>query len=137
MRIGFFLYKAFRLLFGMFLVLFSTYNVIGYSEFLNRVDQFFNNVRVFDIEFIETLAPLVPFVEFVIGMFLTLGIFTRKVLIATIILFTFLIVFLLDANYWYCACAHFILWTIAIILLKMNHYDRNSMSYNKDSYQII
>ncbi len=137
MKIRIFLYHITRVVFGVLLVLCSTYNVIRYSEFLERLDLYFGNATVFDIGFIEALAPLVPFEEFVIGMFLALGIFTRKSLITVIILFAFFTLFLIDADCWFFAFIHLVFCGIAMLLLKNDNYDMNSINYNKDSYQII
>jgi hypothetical protein len=137
MKIRIFLYHITRVVFGVLLVLCSTYNVIRYSEFLERLDLYFGNATVFDIGFIEALAPLVPFEEFVIGMFLALGIFTRKSLIVVIILFAFFTLFLVDADCLLFAFIHLVFCGIAMLLLKNDNYDMNSINYNKDSYQII
>ncbi|WP_206604249.1 hypothetical protein [Aquimarina sediminis] len=104
---------------------------------MDRLDVYFGSAKVFNIELIEALAPLVPFEEFVIGMFLILGIFTKEVLIATITLFTFFMLFFLDVNYWFLASIYCILSFVAIVLLKNSHYDINSMSYNKEPYRVI
>ncbi|TSE03834.1 MULTISPECIES: hypothetical protein [Aquimarina] len=132
-----FIYHVIRVAFGMFLVLYSIYNVIKYSEFLERLDRYFSNVTVFDTTIIESLAPLVPFEEFIIGFFITLGIFTRKALMAAIILFGFFALFLLDANYINCATVHLLFSLLAILLLKKDNYDLNTVNFDKDSHQII
>ncbi len=137
MKIRIYLYHLTRVVFGVLLVLSGTYNVIRYSEFLERLDIYFGNVTVFNIAFIETLAPLVPFEEFVIGMFLILGIFIRKALITVIILFTFFTLFLVDADCLLFAFAHLVFCGIAIVLLKKDNYDMNSINYDEDSYQVI
>ncbi|WP_160112153.1 DoxX family membrane protein [Aquimarina sp. AU58] len=137
MKTRIYLYHLTRVIFGALLVLYGTYNVIRYSEFLERLDIYFGNVTVFNIGFIEALAPLVPFEEFLIGLFLVLGVFTRKTLIVTSILFAFFTLFLWDANSSYRAGAHLISFLITIVLIIGNTYDRNTIRYHKDSYQII
>ncbi len=137
MKIRIYLYHLTRVIFGALLVLYGTYNVIRYSEFLERLDIYFGNATVFNISFVEALAPLVPFEEFVIGMFLILKIFVRKALITIIILFTFFTLFLVDADCLILALIHLVFCGIAIVLLKNGKYDLNAISYDKDSYQVI
>ncbi len=137
MKIRIYLYHLIRVVFGGLLVLYGTYNVIKYSEFLERLEAYFSNATVFNIAFIEALAPLVPFEEFVIGMFLILKIFVRKTLIAIIILFTFFTLFMVDADCLTLALIHLFFCGIAIVLLKNDKYDLNSINYDKDSYQVI
>ncbi len=131
------LYVITRVTFGMLLVLYSVYNVIKYSGFLERLDKYFSTATIFDIAAVEALAPLVPFEEFLIGFFLVMGLFTRKILIAATILFGFFTIFLFDAGHIYCALLHSILLIVSIILLKKNNYDMDSLNYSRDSYQVI
>ena len=137
MRIIFFIYRVTRILFGMFLILTSIYNIIKYSGFLDRLDQYFNNVRVFDIVFLEAIALLVPFEEFVIGMFLVMGIFIRKVLIASIMLFFFFTLFLIDADYWNRAFVYMLFCLVAIVLLIKDNQDSNEGTFNKKTYLVV
>ncbi|PKV49947.1 hypothetical protein ATE84_1993 [Aquimarina sp. MAR_2010_214] len=137
MKIRIYLYHFIRVTFGVLLVSYGTYNVIWYSEFLERLDIYFESATILDISFIEALAPLVPFEDFVIGMFLILGIFTRKTLITIIILFTFFTLFLVDADCLFFAFIHLALGGIAMLLLKKDNHDLNSISHDKDIYQII
>lgn len=131
MRIRFFMYRVTRILFGIFLILTSIYNVIKYPFFLDRLDQYFNNARVFDTVFLETMAPLVPFEEFAIGMFLFMGIFIRKVLITSMVLFFFFALFLMDADYWDRAFLHLLFCMVAIVLLMKDNQDSNPALLNK------
>ncbi len=133
MKIKIYLYSFLRISFGMLLVLHSIYNAIKYSGFLDRLDQYFNKVSIFDNTVLEALAPLVPFEEFVIGFFLILGMFTKKALKVATFLFAFFTLFLLDADYLYCAGIHLILCLTSIFLLKKNNYDLSSI----DSYRIV
>ncbi len=131
------LYPVLRVLFGSFLVLTSVYDVIKYSGFLTRLDTYFEEVSVFNLELLEAFAPLVPFEKFVIGFFMVLGMFKKEVLKASLILFGFFTLFLLDASYQYCALIHFGFFIISFILLKKDNYDFNSLDYKKDSYRVI
>lgn len=137
MRLRFFIYRATRILFGILLILNSIYNIIKYSGFLDRLDQYFNNTKVFDTVFLEAIAPLVPFEEFVIGMFLVMGIFIRRVLITTTLLFFFFALFLIDADYWDRAFVYLLFCMIAIVLLMKDRQDSNSRFFNKKSYVVI
>ncbi len=130
-------YTTIRILFGLFLVLISVYDAIKYSGFLGRLDTYFESVSIFDFEFLKATAPLVPFEKFVIGFFMMLGMFTKKVLAMALVLFGFFSLFLLDASYPYCALIHFGFFLVSFFLLKNNHYDLHSGRYNKDSFQII
>ncbi|MEW7291181.1 MauE/DoxX family redox-associated membrane protein [Aquimarina sp. 2304DJ70-9] len=132
MKFKIYLYSITRVSFGMVLMLHSIYNAIKYSGFLDRLDRYFNRVTIFDNDIIEAMAPLVPFEEFVIGFFLILGMFTKKALMVSTVLFAFFTLFLLDANFWYCAGIHLFLCMISVILLRKNDYDLNSV----ESYRI-
>ncbi|MBQ4822846.1 hypothetical protein [Aquimarina sp. MMG016] len=136
MKLRIYLYYIIRVSFGMFLVLGSIYNVIKFSGFLERLDGYFSAVTIFDVGFIESLAPLVPFEEFVIGLCLALGVFTKRVLIVAIVLFTFFSLFLLDAGKVDCAIIHLFFSIISFILLKKDNYDLTSFQYSKDFYSV-
>ncbi|MCK8522650.1 hypothetical protein M0D21_13785 [Aquimarina sp. D1M17] len=136
MKFKIYLYHFIRISFGMLLVLYSVYNVIKYSGFLSRLDQYFNSASVFDVWIIEALAPLVPFEEFIIGFFLVLGMFTRKVLVVSTFLLAFFTLFLFDAGYTNCALIHLVLCTVSIILLKKDNYNINSFHYD-NTYKTI
>ncbi len=127
MNFKIYLYSLVRVTLGVLLVSYSLFNAIKYSVFLERLDGYFSKVSVFDIDFIEALAPLVPFEEFVIGFFLILGMFTRKVLIISILLFAFFTLFLLDADHFDLAFLHLFLCLIAILLLNKNKYDLDAV----------
>ncbi len=137
MKIKIYLYQISRILFGIFLVLYSVYNVIRYAGFLDRLDLYFSAVSVFDFAAVEALAPLVPFEEFLIGFFLILGMFTRKVLIASAVLFAFFTVFLFDANHNTCALIHLFFFLVSMILLKKDNYDLITPGYNVQACHII
>ncbi len=137
MRIGFFLYHITKVLFGIILIVCGTYNVIKYSDFLNRLDTYFDTTTVFGFGLLEELAPLVPFGEFGIGMFLTLGIFTRKALLTSSVFFGFCSLFFLDSGYLPLALIHLFLCILAIILLRKKKYDLSSIRYDKDSYGVM
>ncbi len=133
MKFKIYLYSIARVSFGIILVLSSIYNAVKYSGFLDRLDRYFSQVTIFDSNIIEAMAPLVPFEEFVIGFFLILGMFTKKALIASTVLFAFFTLFLLDANYWFCAGIHLFLCIVSIVLLRKNNYDVNSI----ESYRVF
>ncbi len=137
MKFKVYLYNIIRISFGMLLVLNGTYNVIRYSGFLDRLDGYFNTVSIFDLILLESLAPLVPFEEFVIGFFLALGMFKKKTLIASMVLFGFFTVFLFDAGHNYCALIHLSFCIISMVLFKNDNYDWNSREFTRNSYQII
>lgn len=119
------------------MVLTSMYHVIKYSDFLDRLNVYFDAVSVFDTNIIEALAPLVPFEKFTIGCFLALDISRRNILKAAIILFGFFTLFLIDASQWYCAGIHFGFFMISMILLQMDNHSYKSTKFSKDSYQIV
>ncbi|MBQ4805713.1 DoxX family membrane protein [Aquimarina sp. MMG015] len=137
MKFRVYLYAVVRILFGGFLALHSAYNVIIYSEFLNEVDTYFTKTTVFKYDLVEALAPLVPFEEFVLGLFLILGYFTRKVLICASILFLFLALFLLDVNSIGLSILHIGLFILTLILWKKDNYNLKSMDYSRDMYLMI
>lgn len=128
-----YLYRIIRISFGVLLVLNSMYNAIKYPNFLNRLDNYFDQVTVFKYDIIETFAPLVPFEEFVIGFFLILGMFLKKVLKASTLLFAFFTLFLFDANNIYCALTYLMLFIVSVVLLRKNNYDLSSV----DSYKVL
>ncbi|WP_299439622.1 DoxX family membrane protein [uncultured Aquimarina sp.] len=137
MKFRIYLYTLVRVLFGIFLALHSTYNVFFYSEFLQKIDAYFTKATLFNYNFIEALAPLVPFEEFIVGMFLTLGFFTRKVLMGAALLFLFLAFFLLDANSLELALVHLVFFFIILILWHKENYNLKSMDYLRNSYLVI
>ncbi len=127
-----------RVTLGISLVVYSVYNVVKYANFLNKLDSYFDVVTIFDLSMIEALAPLIPFEEFLIGVFLVMGLFKREVLIVSSILFAFFTAFLLDASHFYCALIYSVLTLLTIILLKNNKYDvNNTTSYPKGYYPIV
>ncbi|GAA4274397.1 hypothetical protein U6A24_15605 [Aquimarina gracilis] len=137
MKFGPYLYPILRILFGAFLVLTSIYDAIRYSGFLNRLDRYFERVSIFDLEFLEAFAPLVPFEKFVIGFFMILGMFKKKVLKISLGLFGFFTLFLLDASYQYCALIHFGFFITSLILLKNDNDNLSSFDHKKNFYQAI
>ncbi|WP_108803516.1 DoxX family membrane protein [Aquimarina sp. Aq107] len=137
MRFRVYLYTVVRILFGAFLTVHSTYNVIVYSEFLNEIDTYFTRITIFKYDLVEALAPLVPFEEFVLGMFLILGYFTRNTLISASILFLFLSFFLLDANSIELSILHLGFFILTLILWKKDNYNLKSMDYSRDMYLMI
>ncbi|WP_109300551.1 hypothetical protein [Aquimarina sp. AU474] len=137
MKFKIYLYQISRISLGIFLVLYSVYTVIKYSGFLDRLDVYFNAVSVFDIGIVEALAPLVPFEEFLIGFFLIFGLFTRKILIASSVLFGFLTLFLFDAHSYSCALIHLFFFFVSIILLKKDNYNLSTPNYKVQACRII
>lgn len=126
-----------RVLFGLYLVVHSAYNVFIYSEFLKEINDYFKHTEWFTHPLIESLAPLVPFEEYILGMFLILGIFIKEVLRCALLLFSFISLFLLDANFPFLAIIHVMFFVMSIILLKNNNYNIKSMDYNRDLYNSI
>ncbi|WP_299257200.1 hypothetical protein [uncultured Aquimarina sp.] len=137
MKFRIYLYTAVRILFGVFLVLHSTYNVIFYSEFLQKIDVYFSETTIFNYTLIEAFAPLVPFEEFMLGLFLVLGFFTRRVLIGAALLFSFLTFFLLDANSLKLSLIHLGFFFITLVLLRKDNYNLKSLDYSRDSFLMI
>jgi len=137
MKFRIYLYTAIRILFGVFLALHSVYNVFFYSDFLQKIDVHFTKATLFNYNLVETLAPLVPFEEFIVGMFLALGFFTRKVLKGAALLFLFLAFFLLDANSLELALVHLVCFFVVLMLWHKENYNLKSMDYLRDSYLII
>ncbi|GAA0733321.1 hypothetical protein GCM10009430_47400 [Aquimarina litoralis] len=137
MKFKVYLYTISRVLFGLYLVVHSVYNVFIYSEFLKEINAYFEYTEWFTHPLIESLAPLVPFEEFILGMFLVLGIFTKEVLICALLLFSFISLFLLDANFPFLAIMHAMFFVISLILLQHKNYNIKSMDYNRDLYNSI
>ncbi|MDY8137885.1 DoxX family membrane protein [Aquimarina sp. 2201CG5-10] len=137
MKFRIYFYTMIRVLFGTYLVAYGAYNVFRYPVFLDRLEKYFTYTSVFDLGIVELLAPLVPFETFIIGLFIAMGIFTRKILIASICLFAFLTVFLLDANADQLALVHFLFLIISVILLAKDNYNLNSVDYSRDSYMLL
>ncbi len=136
MKLKIYLYHFTRIAFGAFLVVYSTYNVIRYSGYLDRLDGYFVSVSLFDNKVLEALAPLVPFEEFVIGFFLVLGMFTKHVLKISVVLFAFFTLFLWDAGRESCAFIHLLCCLVSLVLLKKDNYDLRSKDYTEDFYRL-
>lgn len=134
MKFKIYFYRTLRVSLGVLLTSYSVYNTIEYNRFLERLDVYFGQATVFNISVIELLAPLVPFEEFVIGLFLTLGMSTKKVLQVLILLFGFFTLFLFDAGHWHCATIHFLILFVSLLLLLKNDYDVNSNHFYSRLY---
>ncbi|KAA1242820.1 DoxX family membrane protein [Aquimarina sp. RZ0] len=128
------LYTTIRVVFGLFLVLHGVCNAVLYSDFLNRIDAYFTKAKIFDIELIEALAPLVPFEEFVIGLFLVLGFFIKRALIAAILLFTFIVLFLLDVDSIELAILHIGFFFVALLLWRKDSCSIDGLNYSRDLF---
>jgi len=133
MRLRIYLYTAVRILFGTFLVLHSTYDVLLYADFLQQIDAYLLEITVFNLEFIEILTPLAPFGEFILGLFLVLGYFAKQTFIVATLLFCFLGLFLLDAKASELALLHFSFMILTLVLWRKDHYNIKSMDYSKES----
>ncbi|MFD2561705.1 hypothetical protein [Aquimarina rubra] len=137
MKLRVYLYTTVRILFGVFLVLHSMYNVILYADFLQGLEMYFTKTTLFDYEFVKTFAPLVPFEEFTIGLFLIIGFSTRRVLMGAALLFSFLVFFLLDANSINLSLIHLVFFLISFILWKKEHYNLKSMDYSRGVHVMV
>ncbi|WP_062053405.1 hypothetical protein [Aquimarina longa] len=126
MRIRTVLYRVTRVLLGVFLSLLGVYSVYKYLILIERMNIYFGDNDSFGIDFVKVFVSLIPFGKFTGGLFLTFGIFTRKVLIIVIGGFFVSIVFLWYENYLIYALISLILCGIAILLLKSNNYDKDS-----------
>ncbi|MBW1298807.1 MauE/DoxX family redox-associated membrane protein [Aquimarina litoralis] len=137
MKFKVYLYTAIRGLLGVFLTLHAIYNVLIYTDFLVEIEMYFKTSELFNYDFIEALAPLVPFEEFILGMFLILGVFTKEVLICSLFLFAFISIFLLDANFPVLSALHMFFFMVTLLLLKKHNYNLKSMDYSRDLYKTI
>jgi len=133
MRLRIYLYTAVRILFGAFLVLRSTYEVFLYADFLQKIDTYLLEITVFNLEFVELLAPLVPFGEFILGLFLVLGYFAKKTFIVATLLFCFFGLFLLDAKASELAMLHFSFMILTLLLWRKDHYNIQAIDHSKES----
>ncbi|TYP72958.1 DoxX family membrane protein [Aquimarina intermedia] len=132
MRFRVFFYACSRILFGSYLVVHAAYNVFDYSSFLVQLDMFFSNASFFSFEVLEALAPLVPFVEFIIGSFLLLGFFTKPVLLTAMVLFSGTVLFLLDVKEESLVTTHITLFIVSLILFIKDDYNPKPIGQSKD-----
>ncbi|WP_298546845.1 MauE/DoxX family redox-associated membrane protein [uncultured Aquimarina sp.] len=137
MRFRIYLYAIARILFGLVLTFNGAYNVIVYPKFLACLENHFERTSVLDFEFVEFFLVLVPFTEFTIGSLLMIGCYTRKVLISSVILFLFIVMYLLDANSEILIFVYAVFLLMSGILLRKDNYNLKSMDYSRDSYQMI
>ncbi|WP_299210821.1 hypothetical protein [uncultured Aquimarina sp.] len=137
MKFRIYLYAIARILFGLALTFNGAYNVIVYPKFLACLDDHFERTTILDFEIIEFFLVLVPFAEFIIGLLLMIGCYTRKVLISSIILFLFIVMYLLDANSEIMIFVYTVFLLMSGILLRKDNYNLKSMDYSRDSYQMI
>ncbi|WP_298312501.1 hypothetical protein [uncultured Aquimarina sp.] len=137
MKFKIYLYAIARILFGLALTLNGVYNVIIYPKFLACLEDHFERATILDFEFIEFFLVLVPFTEFIIGLLLMIGCYTRKVLMSSVVLFLFIVMYLLDANSEIMIFVYTIFLLISGILLRKDNYNLKSMDYFRDSYQMI
>jgi len=134
MKFKVYLYKVTRILFGVALTSSGAYNVIVYSSFLLCLEDNSEKVSLFNFEFIHVFLVLVPFAKFIIGLFLTLGFYTREVLIGAVIVFLFVIMYLLDINSETIIFMYVAFLMMSGILLKKDNYNLNSMDYTRDLF---
>ena len=118
------MYSIARVITGLTLVVHGAHNVFNFSNYIQRVEMYFGKLDYFDNAFLLYTSPLVPFEEFTLGLFITIGFFTRKALWIAMGLYTFLILFMLDAEAYNLITFHVVLISIFLILDFSNKYDR-------------
>jgi len=132
MKYRIFLYTLTRVLFGIVLAANGAYNVIIYPEFLTCLESFIRKTSVFDFEFVGIFLALAPFAEFLIGLLLIMGFYTRKALIFSILLFLFIALYLLDANSEIMIFVYTVFLLMSGILLRKDNYNIHSIDYSTD-----
>ncbi|WP_378185254.1 hypothetical protein ACE939_09590 [Aquimarina sp. W85] len=123
MKLTFLVYILPRIIFGLFLFFHGTFNVYDYSNFLLRLNSYFTKTTFFNLEILKALGPLVPFIEFIIGFFLLLDFFIKPVLWVATILFSGIILFLLDAKEESLLTTHIILLSVTLTLYINERYN--------------
>ncbi len=121
------MYSIIRVVTGLVLMVHGAHNVLYFSNYLNRVEIYFTRLEYFNTSFLYQTSPLVPFEEFTLGLFIAMGVFTRKSLWLAIGLYFFLILFMLDAEAYNLIAFHVALITIFLILDFNNKYDKHSV----------
>lgn len=122
-----FMYSIARIITGLILIIHGAHNALNFSSYMNRVEIYFTKLDYFNTAFLYQTAPLVPFEEFTLGLFIAMGFFTRKVLWAATLLYTFLVLFMLDAEAYNLIAFHVVLISIFLILDFSNKYDKHSI----------
>ncbi|GAA0872001.1 hypothetical protein GCM10009117_11480 [Gangjinia marincola] len=116
-------YTTLRMIIGIFLVIHGFYNALFFSNFLNRLDHYFEKQDLFYNDFLIATAPLVPFEEFILGALLICGLFTKKVLYIATGLVLFFASFVLKANTYGLGMIYVFIVFISLILLLKEEYN--------------
>ncbi|WP_459211827.1 hypothetical protein [Aquimarina rhabdastrellae] len=136
MKINALVFFVFRIIIGLSFVIYGLYNAIQYESFIGRIETYFGQVSFFNIGIIETLAPLVPFEKFLIGLLLILGYATQKVTKIAILLCSFFTIFLIDAHQFNLALIYVVFVMMMLVILKdeKNIYALNA---KKEPYMFL
>ncbi len=102
---------------GGILILHAIVNVVVYLDFLDRLDVYFSNTSLFNNIFLKLTAPLVPFEEFTLGLFLLLGFYEKRTLQVGTVLFLFFCCFLLSAGFTGLGLAHGVVSLLMLVFL--------------------
>lgn len=117
------LYSLVRIITGIVLVIHGAHNAFSYGNYMQRVEVYFSKLEYFNFPFLYSNSPFVPFEEFAIGLFLIMGFYTRKVLWIAMFSYTFLILFMLDAEAYNLVAFHVLLVAVFVVLDYTNQYD--------------
>ncbi|MFD0861186.1 MauE/DoxX family redox-associated membrane protein [Sungkyunkwania multivorans] len=127
-------YAIIRMLLGTTLIVHAVLSIFSYQDFLVRLDDYFDTTQVFNNLFLRLTAPLVPFEEFAVGLFIATGLFTKNTLKIGSFLLLFFAAFLWSAGELDRAILHFGTVVTMMILLYNNEYNLYSLDWHNNTY---
>lgn len=80
-------YLVLRLVVGSFMLVQAIWNVVQYESYADKLQALSMQHALCNTEFFTISAPLFPFVEFLLGSFLLLSLYYKRVLILALALF--------------------------------------------------
>jgi thiosulfate dehydrogenase [quinone] large subunit len=119
-------YTIARLLVGVSLVIHALLITLRFGDFLDKIEMDFAETSIFNYSAFYYLAPLSPFIEFAIGLLLSLGLYTKLALRTGFVLKLILTIFLLEVSDMATLPFHF---AVGIALLALNRF----INYNTES----
>lgn len=122
---------------GISLIFHSFLNTVAYPRFLEQLDALFANATFFDNALVYYIAPLVPFIEFGLGLFLALGLHTKAVLKMGIFLLLAFSLFLWDVSYYNAIMFHAILVVTFFVLHRCLYFNKNSIDFQIKTHSLL
>ncbi|UOB16931.1 hypothetical protein [Abyssalbus ytuae] len=116
-------YSLSRLFAGVIMMGHGMYNAFNFKEYVHRVEVYFTKLDFFNNSFLYHTSPFVPFEEFTLGLFLVMGFKLKMALRLSVVLYTFLILFLLDAGAYNLIPFHIVLMGVFLILDYSHKYN--------------